>query len=317
MIIPNNELKQYFFGAVRFEESEGFLFPRRFTEKQSEYTLHDENLTVKAKCSAGVTIEFETDAERISFDTLLLNSSRFYYSVDIWVDGSLAFAFSEANVPFGTQKRVDFSMKKGVKKVAIYLPCLFETGIANFEADGELKPVEKGEKILFLGDSITQGYVAKFTSLCYVSVLARRLGADALNQAIAGDVFDANNIDAELGFLPEKIFVAYGTNDWSLDCDIKTSSRAFLERLTEVYPSAEIYLILPIYRTDIDDEYNKCRPPFREYTGELKAVAESFSGVKVIDGWELVPHIPKLFDDGLHPNDLGFSFYTDALMENI
>ena len=65
MVIKNNDLKKYITGAVRFEECDGFLFPRRFTKLQADYYANDDFLNPRSKMSAGVVLEFITDTQKI------------------------------------------------------------------------------------------------------------------------------------------------------------------------------------------------------------------------------------------------------------
>ena len=46
----------------------------------------------------------------------------------------------------------------------------------------------------------------------------------------------------------------------------------------------------------------------------IRAAAER-EGLYVVDGMELVPHVPSVYNDQyLHPNDLGFAFYAEKLL---
>ena len=55
-----------------------------------------------------------------------------------------------------------------------------------------------------------------------------------LNQAIAGDMFNAMNIDEELPFQPEAVFVAYGTNDWWHGRNVQITATEYFDRLIKV-----------------------------------------------------------------------------------
>lgn len=107
---------------------------------------------------------------------------------------------------------------------------MFETGIKNFSIDdgAQISPVEKNVRFLFFGDSITHGYATRFTSLTYANILSRTFNAQTLNQAIAGDVFNVNNLDRDLSFDPDMVFVAYGTNDWWHGIDITDTAKNIL-----------------------------------------------------------------------------------------
>ena len=47
MVITNDKLEKFISGAVRFENSDGYLFPKRFTKAQSE-RLADNDFCINA-----------------------------------------------------------------------------------------------------------------------------------------------------------------------------------------------------------------------------------------------------------------------------
>lgn len=320
MIIQNNNLEQFIRGCVRCDERNGYLFPIRFTQSQSEHFSKSDFLYPRSKMTAGVRLEFYTNTQKISFDAILMDTSRNYYSFDVYVDGILSFNFSKENAVPNTEINISFELKEGFKKVQIYFPCLFETGIKNFCIDdfSEIQALETGIKILFFGDSITHGYATKCTSLTYANILSRTLNADSLNQAVAGDVFNADNLDKNLPFDPEIIFVAYGTNDWWSGRDISITAKKYLDKLTDIYRDTKIFLILPIYRLDCQEKQDMAVVPFLDFREVLKGIGERYKNISVVDSIDFVPHIKDFFEDEfLHPNDLGFSLYADALTKHI
>ncbi len=315
MIIQNYTLENYITGAVRFEEINGFLFPRRFTEKQSTYVAKNDFLNPRSKMTASVVLEFISDTKKIEFDAIFLETSRNYYSFDIYVDSIMKYSFSKENVRAGTEENFKIDFVAGKKKIQIYFPCLFETGIKNFYVDDNsiIEKIEKNKNILFFGDSITHGYATKFTSLTYANILSQQLNANALNQAIAGDVFKDMNLDENLMFNPDMIFVAYGTNDWWRGIDITKTAQRYFDRLTKIYKQ-DIYVILPIYRLDCEEKQEMATMPFFEFRNVLKNLCGQYKNITVIDSWDFVPHFPEFYEDGyLHPNDMGFILYSENL----
>ena len=47
----------------------------------------------------------------------------------------------------------------------------------------------------------------------------------------------------------------------------------------------------------------------------LCAQVKKYPQMRCIPGWTLVPHIPGCFLDGLHPNELGMTFYANGLLK--
>ena len=152
--------------------------------------------------------------------------------------------------------------------------------------------------------------------MTYANILTRLFDADSINQAIAGDVFNADNLDNGLDFNPDTVFVAYGTNDWRGGRDILATAEGYFKKLTEIYRGKKIFVILPIYRMDQEEYGENTKMPFSDFRALLRHIALRHKGIAVIDSWDFVPHRSDFFEDGfLHPNDLGFLLYAEALKE--
>ena len=65
---------------------------------------------------------------------------------------------------------IRWELPEGEKNVIIYLPADATVVIKNFSADAPCRRAVKNEKVLWLGDSITQGYGPLRSSETYVSV---------------------------------------------------------------------------------------------------------------------------------------------------
>ena len=179
-------------------------------------------------------------------------------------------------------------------------------------------PTVRPNRMLIFGDSITQGYDAIYPSHSYANVLADHLNADARNKGIGGDMFCPGLIDEDEQNDPNYITVAYGTNDWYFKTPevLEADAREFYSKLTKVYPNAKIFAITPIWR--ISERENRPGGDFTRVSSVLKRAAEGLANVTVIDGYNLVPHDPKLYlDGGLHPAESGFAYYAERLFAKI
>ena len=103
--------------------------------------------------------------------------------------------------------RLTFNMREGKKKVTVYLPCDATAIIKNFEINDSYETVTKGPKVLWLGDSITQGYGPLRSAHTYVSVANRLLNYEIINQGIGGYIYDKNSLMKMDGYIPDKIIV--------------------------------------------------------------------------------------------------------------
>lgn len=321
MTLTNQELIPLLHGAIRtVEQDDGYLALYRFTEKQMTYykTVTDTRKTSfynKAHASSNMRIAFLTDSPFFSFDFRAARaSSRHYYYYDVFVDGLLVHHQGEEEVTEGAGT-IRVALPEGEHHVCVYCPPLFSTAIANFTvADGaSLAPVHKKHRMLILGDSITQGYDARFPSQSYANLLADMLDATSINLGIGGETFNPNTIDPDFGFDPDIITVAYGSNDFTKSTkeEMIYNANELYRRLREAYPSTKMFSILPIWRMDSVKTYAM---RFEEAT-EIAREAALKAGSVPIEGLKLVPHMCEFFADKrvLHPNELGFNFYANGL----
>ena len=112
--------------------------------------------------------------------------------------------------------------------------------------------------------------------------------------------------------------MAYGTNDWTHNRDIKAEAGKFLKKLTEIYRSAKIYVILPIWRGRLDEHEQKTIITFDRMHEILENTCKDFENVTVIDGRELVPNDMSHFRaDKTHPTEEGFHYYGNNLLKEL
>ena len=196
-------------------------------------------------------------------------------------------------------------------------------------------------KLIFLGDSITEGVGATCEENKYVSVVAKICGVETANFGVSGTriarqkkptlprTFDydfqmrAEVMDKDA----DMVFVFGGTNDFGHgDAPIGTMSdrtpytfygalHCLYTALIEKYPGVPIVVLTPLHRIteDIPTGDNKPAPvgTLKEYVNIIREVAEYYS-LPVLDLFKesgLQPKIPviqqKYVPDGLHPNDAG------------
>lgn len=323
MIIEFEKIKKAFCGAVEFKEKAGALCPRRFTDKQYEYFAETENYIHKlwkGRASADMEIDFHTDSNIIEMEmTCFRAGAPKLCGIDIYVD-SVLYEHIEYTIDEDTEVTLHSNLPEGKKRVTIYFPRFHGVNIKRFEIDDDaiFKPAQKDMKLLFFGDSITQGYTTTYPSLTYTSIVGRGLNAQCVNQGIGANVFHDGDIDENLPYKPDRIFVAMGTNDWTHNRDINTEANKYLSKLSKIYPGVKIYVILPIWRGRLNEHEQKTTVSFDEMHQILKKTCSSFENVKVIDGRELVPNDMSLFNpDTTHPNKEGFHHYGNNLLSRV
>ena len=311
MILTNEELKNIYFGAYEFEETgDGYLQAFQYSKEQVEYFKGAfEMWYERCTASSAKTLEFTTLATTISFDYKFIWKCSLD-SFELMVDGLITdIAYVKDIADEGT---ITWNLSEGEKDVVIYLPVDATVLVRNFAIDADIKRTVKKEKVLWLGDSITQGYGPLRSSHTYVSVANRILNYDILNQGIGGYIYDKNSLMKMDGYTPDKIIVALGTNQYG--DETMTVVEEYYERLIEIYGNEiPILCITPLWRGDSPEGI----PTLIAYCEKIKKIVSQYKNIRVIEGMKLVPHLPEYFLDNLHPNCLGCEWYGRNLVKEI
>lgn len=321
-------LKQCFHNMLFVEELEWGLVPFRYTKKQCAFydtITYGIIMGEKARMSAGITLEFDTDAIDATIVWQIAggypaNTKDRGSSLDLFVNGTLMQQVMITCEWHETQHTA-FHLGAGHKRVKLMLPNTFIFALEDIIlSDGAvLTPVPQREKkIIMMGDSITQGIGAQYACTGYAMQTSLGLDCECVNQSIAAVRFESEGLDND-GFTPDLITVALGTNDWSGWKDrAEYDERAgrFMARMNELYPGVPVLYLSPVKR---------CRGELGR--GEMYAEAElkdvlarlcaPYPQMQVIDGWKLMPHTNAFFADGLHPNDLGMTVYAHSVIDAI
>ena len=207
------------------------------------------------------------------------------------------------------------------------------------------------KKILFLGDSITEGAGASKIENNYVNKVGEKLGVESLNFGVGGTRIakqngDGNDRYAEYFLLRAKkmpkdadlVFVFGGTNDFGhgdapignindrTDLTFYGALNNLIEYLIETFGKEKIRFILPLARFDQDNPFgegNKKEPSLtlKGYVDIIREVLDEF-GIESLDLSDsfikpLTNKGDRLTVDGLHPNDLGHKIIADKIVEYI
>ncbi len=314
MKLTLDNIKDITVGAIKIEElDDGFHF-YRCTEKQTAaWKPFSETLSDRTKTTCGVCLDFHTDAKSISF--LAASGGKF----ELYLDGVLRTQFN-MNELRAKNESAKFALldplghEKDEFRVTLVLPSHNVGVLSEIELDGATYVTRHkfDMKMLFIGDSITQGWDTKYDSLSFAWRTARHFNAEMINQGIGGAYFHENCFD-KIPFTPDVVIVAYGTNDFArypTYDEMRVHTSAHLSLIAEEYKNAKIFVLSPIWREKRDDKkmgtFENCRAIVAEEAEKL--------GLIHIDGLSLVPPMPEFFADGyLHPNSEGFGIYADNL----
>lgn len=317
--MTNEEIQKYYHGAYCFKETDdGYLYGVQYNDSQLKYLRKiraDDYFYVRGFFGNAKTLEFVTEATKISFDY------RFENGVNETIDLAIDDVIYESHRAKDMEKcgKMTFNLRKGKKTVVIYLTADDITYIKNLEINAEAIPVIHKTKVLWMGDSITQGYGPFRSGGTYVSVANRLLKYDVLNQGIGGYYYDKNILEKMEGYIPDKIIIAQGTNQAFTETK-EQDVKEYYERLAEIYPNIPVLTITPLWRGKRGDEFldDEQTGTFTGFCKKIKEVADSYPNIKVVDGFELMHHdIEYYMPDWVHPNALGCEVYGRNLVEMI
>lgn len=330
MKLTFEQIKSITQGAVNITEENGQINFFRFTEEEQKM-YEGTDFYRKTFSTSGVQLNFRTDGDAINLKIETSPStSRAFFSLDIFANGKLVDSctnFNENNMPddyLSAQFPHGIFINKtklgsGDKVIRIVFPWSVVTKLIEFEIYNAtyIEPVKKDKKLVIYGDSITQGYDALYSCNSYATRLGEQLNAEIYNKAIGGEVFFPE-LATENNGNPDYVFVAYGTNDFSLRefSDFKDRCERFFSNLANNYRNSKIFAITPIWRADYDGprKFGK----FEDVFNTITEICSKYDNITVISGWDLVKHDINCYSDlRLHPNDEGFKHYAKNLAEKL
>jgi hypothetical protein len=305
-----------------YDFKDGYFTPFRYTRAQIDYMAREEydwGWRMRAKFDGGINLEFITDGDKISFEYKASCSHERSNTVDTFVSGKLFSSFAIGENLIG---KIEISLPERDKgePVQIYLPCESEFAIKDFKINGTVtKTEDKGEKVLILGDSITQGAGPDHSSMAYANIICREKGFNALKQGVGGYRYEP--IDLCMfpldEFVPDKIIVFLGTNYDDISCfergyDYEKAVIEYYEKLNKIYGHVPIISITPLWKNRDTDyvRFDWCR-------SVIARECAKYENIKVVDGFDLVPQSDDFFADGVHPNELGSLTLAKNLLEKM
>ena len=240
---------------------------------------------------------------------------------EIRIDGVLRERFTRGEDAF-IEKSVKLTDALGKEKDELRVTLVFPShsvGSLEYVAidDGAyFRAPEYKTKMLFIGDSITQGHNSKYDSLSYAWRTVHYFDADAVINGIGGAYYMPESFD-KIDFDPDTVILAYGTNDaCKFDYAVmKEKTVGYLDLVKENYGDKNVIVISPIWRArDTGAVMGE------DFESKRKMVEDESEkrGFYVVSGLKLVPPLADLYADKyLHPNDLGFGVYAENLIKEI
>ena len=207
----------------------------------------------------------------------------------------------------------------------------------------------QNKKILFLGDSITEGYGPQDINNVYWKRLEQNCGCISVGYGISGtriarqqtpspdpreDMYFRSRV-AEMDKDADVVVVFGGTNDYghgdaAIGCFDDRTDDTFYGALHNLYcdliakyPAAQLVVMTPLHRVGECKAYNdfgvRCVGTLEDYVDIIMEVA-GYYGIPVLDLHRvsgIQPENPVLREaytpDGLHPNDAGHALLYNRL----
>ena len=207
----------------------------------------------------------------------------------------------------------------------------------------------QNKKILFLGDSITEGYGPQDINNVYWKRLERNEGCISVGYGISGtriarqqkpsadpreDMYFRSRV-ADMDKDADVVIVFGGTNDYghgdaAMGCFDDRTDDTFYGALHNLYcdliakyPNAQLVVMTPLHRVGECKDYNdfgvRCVGALEDYVDVICQVA-GYYGIPVLDLHRvsgIQPENPVLREaytpDGLHPNDAGHALIYSRL----
>ena len=252
MTLTFNDVKKITVGAVKIsEETDGIHF-YKCTDKQTKawYALK-EVLGSRSLATSGIRLDFHTDSKNISFTAPSGNK------FELYINGTFRKQFRLKDAPKTVHAEIndEFGKPLDMARVTLYFPSHGVGVLSSLELDDGAKiiPHTFDTKMLFIGDSITQGWDAHYDSLSYAYRTSRFFNAESVIHGVGGGVFHETVFDS-IPFKPEHVIIAYGTNDWGFygtADEMRNQVRSFLDNIKEEYKDAKnVFVISPIWRAD-------------------------------------------------------------------
>ncbi len=335
-------------------ERGGWVRPIRFAPAQlralgSVRAWHPGLYRQLAACTAGVTLEFETDATRVMIEIRMDEPPRGSASVlaDVRAHGELAHEPldgvsadvdgrhlplclpDENNIVELYLEDPDAAPERGLVRlpgmgephvVRVWLPCLSSCCVREIVSDGTyLNPVTQKDQLLVLGDSIAQGFVAGDPGRSWTALLAAHLGLDLMNQGVGGQVFQPGSLAGLARHVrPAAIVVEFGENYRYEPCSSSRTERevrAYLYEVSETWPEVPTWVLTcPPHLEDVYPTHP--RSCFAEVDGMIRAAASRHPQMHVVEARSLLEEgdLSRLLADGSdHPGPEGQRMWAERL----
>lgn len=304
-------------GLIRPEENGGEYY-RLDASRKDEYSPANRSL---AECTAGGSIRFITDADKLSIHVHNRSSitgmhhfcDRGVYGIDVYVGTGTARVYTGgqmltfADTPTFNDGIVD--LPAGINEVQINLPLYggIDSICVGFPEGAKIgAPTERMNKpIAFYGSSITQGGCVSRPANAYTNIICRALDADCVSYGFSGSAMGELAVAEHIASRELGCFVMdYDYNSPSLE-HLEATHEPFFMRIRELQPELPVVFVThPFYADATENDKKRIAIVKRTYEN---ARDRGDRNVYFVDSSSFfTKEMRDLYSvDNLHPNDLG------------
>ena len=306
--LTNAELIELAVGSVYNEVDENGILHlyRCLREQMDAYLKLSDNLGEWSGRTNGVRLDFVTDSSLFSFKVVVGKK------YELFINGVKEDHIELSN---GEVFYKELDTSNGENRITLIYPS-HEAGAICEVALSEGASYRRythtyGKKILFIGDSITQGWDTVSDSNSYAYQVSLRYDADTVIFGVGGAYFHESIVPSVDVYHPDIVIVAFGANDFRFGEEVLIKNmHEFLDKLLPLYNHSKIIGLTPICGRSAPKAE---KSPFRE---RIKSIYDEY-GIEYIDGSSLVSPLDDNFADRYHPNDKGYCEMADNLIPKL
>ncbi|MFA7076034.1 MAG: SGNH/GDSL hydrolase family protein [Candidatus Izemoplasmatales bacterium] len=297
------------------------------------------NVVRLANCPAGVQAHFRTNAKRIYIDVEIASNENLSGMTPIARGGfdfyvgktfsDLKFFGSSAFTPSTTTYRhkfVNYYEEDSLCVINFPLYTAVEKLWIGVEQDKYLVPHESfinKERVICYGTSITQGGCASRPGLTYTNLLSRMMQTEWLNFGFSGNAFGENELIEVLSEIKNaSLFIIDYEANAGTNGKLKLTLRNMIETIRKNNRNIKILVIsrIPYLFDEIVKGFGDVRKNIREFQVDLieELRNKGDKNVFFMDGSKIFgENYHEYTVDTIHPNDLGFMKFAEAVFNEI
>jgi hypothetical protein len=213
---------------------------------------------------------------------------------------------------------------RAMRDITIYLSLyspvkVVEIGLDKDATVERARPFAVAKPVVFYGTSITQGGCASRAGMSYQAILGRKLNLNHVNLGFSGNGRGEAALARAVAEIDASVFVLdFAQNNGSVE-SLAQVYDPFLAILREKHPDTPIVAITPIYASNEasgGQRNEQMRALIRKVVSARIGAGDT--RLQLVEGTDLLG--PSRVDglvDGTHPNDLGFQWMAEGLVERL